>query len=147
MRRIRKAWPARVAAAMTALAVILAPVFAGYAHAAGHRHSAGHSSGHVAQSAAALGSHAEEGPEEVHAGHVHTGHGHAGHGHGVGDTGTSGSGADTCSVLCTGGFAILVATPLIEHPLATAPAAEPAVSIAGAEPSGLERPPKASVPA
>jgi hypothetical protein len=147
MRRVRKAWLARVVAAMTTFAVIIAPAFAAYAHAAGHRHSAGHLAGHWAQSAPALGSHAEEGSGDAHAGHGYTGHGHAGHGHDLGGSDTPGTSVDTCNVLCKGGFANLVATPLIEHPLATAHAAEPAFSLAGAEPGGLERPPKASVPA
>jgi len=137
MRSERKTWPARMVAAMTALALVLACTFAAYAHAAGHRHSAGHE----AQSAVAGGLHAEK-----EQGHVHAGHG-AGHGHDLGDTGTPGSWADSCSILCTGGFAILAAAAAIEHPLRAVPAAEPETLADSAEPSGLDRPPKASVPA
>jgi hypothetical protein len=137
MSSVRKAWPARLVAIATTLALVLACTFAAYAHAAAHRHSAGHQ----AQSAVAHGLHAEKGQ-----GHVHSGHG-AGHGHDLGDTETPGSSADSCSILCTGGFAILATAVAIEHPLQAAPAAEPETLLDSAEPSGLERPPKASVPA
>lgn len=138
----RKSWPARAVAAMAALALALACTFSAYAHAAGHHHPAGQAAlGAVAHVAHAL--HAEKGSGHEHAGHS-AGHSHE-HGHADGG---SGYGGDGCNIMCTGGFAILVATTVvIEHPPAAAPVAEPEAPLDSAESGGLERPPRTSVPA
>jgi hypothetical protein len=49
--------------------------------------------------------------------------------------------------MCNGGYAILAAPAMMEHPLSAAPATELAVLIDRAELGGFERPPKPSVPA
>ncbi len=128
----RKSWPARMVAAMMTLALVLACTLAAYDHAAGHPHSAAN----AAQSGLAHSFDADSGP----------GHLHAGHGHEDGAADESGCATGCCNIMCAG-CAILVAAAVIEHPVAAAPATELAVLRDSAEPSGLERPPKASVPA
>jgi hypothetical protein len=141
MLSVRKTWPARVITAMMALALGLASTFAAYAHAAGHQHAAGHhhhAAGHVAHAIHTHDSHAGKPP----------GHSASASGYELehSDSDSAGS-SDSCSILCTGALAILVAAAVIEHPLAAAPAAEPKGLLDSAEPIGLERPPKSAVPA
>ncbi len=64
-----------------------------------------------------------------------------------GAPGEPGCGTACCNFMCTGGCAILVAAAVMEPPLPAAPATELAALINRAEPSGLERPPKVSLPA
>jgi hypothetical protein len=132
----RKTWRARVVAAAMTLALVLACTLSAYEHAAGHHHAASH----AAQGGLAHNSDspdADGGPECLHAGHVH----------GDGATGESGGGTDSCNFMCNGGYAILAAAAVMEHALSAAPATELRVLLDCAEPSTLERPPRASIPA
>ena len=169
MRSGCKTWPARLIATVATLALVVACTFGAYAHAAGHRH---HSAGHASQGVAAHGAFAENAPGHVHSahghvahthvgdthvgrshvGHTHVGHSHAGHSHaGHGQAGHDGgdadkSNADYCNALCHP-HAIPAAAPLIPRPLLAAPPMQPEISLDSAVASGLERPPRTSVPA
>jgi len=133
-----KTWPARMVAAVMTLALVLASTFAVCEHAAGHPHAAS-SAWHDGLALA---------PD---AGHDATVHEHAAYGdhadHQDGATDGSGCGTGSCNCLCAGGCALLVAAAVMEHSPSAAPATGLAVLTDSAEPGGLERPPKLSLPA
>jgi hypothetical protein len=126
-------------ATVTALALMVACVVGAYAHAAGH----------------ALPS-AEDGTVVVGDGD-HAGHhaplsktatakpGHTGDAHDCDGTGYSHP--DCCDTICHGGQAILGAAILVPHLTLNAPLMQLVDASDGAEPGGLDRPPKALPPA
>jgi hypothetical protein len=138
MRSAPKAWPARLLAAAIVLALLVASAIGAYAHAAGHgRHA-------EAQAAAA-------GDAGHHAAH-HTPASDSlspGHVDGALDRGDTGpSFPDCCDTICHGGQAILAAPPVVPHPAPHyVPLVQSAAAFDGAEPGGLDRPPKALRPA
>jgi hypothetical protein len=133
MCNISKVWPARLLAAMMALALVAACAIGAYAHAAGH--------------ALPVAEHAEVGTAD-HAGHHHApvmkaaavepgpvGHSHDGDGTGHGHL-------DYCDTICHGGQAILPPDAL-DLPLPhSMPVIGSVAAFDGAEPGGLDRPPK-----
>ena len=136
MRSAPKSWPARLLAAVTALALLLASGIGAYTHAAGHGHA-------EAQAA-------EVGDGGHHAGHhapasVSPAGGHVGGAVDRGDTGHSYP--DCCDTICHGGQAILAAATVVPHPPLYVPLIQSAAAFDGAEPGDLERPPKALLPA
>jgi hypothetical protein len=154
MPRVSKAWPLRLLAAAVALALAVAHAVGAYAHAAGHQlPHAGHPV--VIQSAAMAGT-------QPHADHGGEGAQHApasvvlapdrDHAHGPADGGQGedhhpGHSLDSCDTICHGGQAILAAAPVVPAPLLAAPSIEPAAALHGADPGGLDRPPKPFRPA
>jgi hypothetical protein len=130
----RKTWPARMVAAVMTLALVLATALAAHEHAAGHHHVAA-SAAHHSHAHNSDGFDDRSGPGHVQATHED------------GTTRESGCGTDPCNCMCTGGCAILAAAAVMESPLPAAPAIELAVPIDGTAPDGVERPPKASIPA
>ncbi len=137
MRNVSKVWPARLLAAVTALALVLACTIGAYAHAARH------------------GRHAEAQPAAGGDAGQHAGHhapasdaptlGHVDGGLDRGDTGHSYP--DCCDTICHGGQAILAAATVVPHPALCVPLVQSAAALDGAKPGGLERPPKALLPA
>jgi hypothetical protein len=136
MRSAEKSWPARLLAAVTALALLVASGMGAYAHAAGHGQ-------HEAQAAAA-GDAAPHAEHHAPASNVPA-TGHVDGGLDRSDTGHSFP--DSCDTICHGGQAILATTPLVPHPTLSRPVVQSAAAFDGAEPGGLERPPKALLPA
>jgi hypothetical protein len=140
MRSVFQAWPARLLAALTALALIAACVTGAYVHAAEHTplHLAEHGTTAVGAGGHAGHHHAPAPkaatPKLGHIGDVHDG------------DGTGQSHLDCCDTLCHGGQAILVASLPVPHPTLYAPLIRAATALDGAEPGGLERPPKPSRP-
>ncbi len=144
MGSVSKVWPARLLAALTALALVTACVIGAYAHAAGHTSppaerteagsgpdgAAGHRHGPAAKAAATE-------PRDL--GHDH-GHSHDG-------DGTSHSHLDCCDTICHGGQAILATDALVLPTSHTVPVIGSGSAFAAAEPGGLDRPPKALRPA
>lgn len=143
MLSVRKTWLARLLATVAALALIVACIVGTYSH---YSHAAGHAHHHAPQTAHAV--HAEgHGP----AGHAHhtgehrqlTGVHHAGeHEHAPPGTGEA---SDCSDLICHGGFAVLAAAPAIPHPLGSTLVIPPVAALHSTKPSGLDRPPKASV--
>jgi hypothetical protein len=134
-----KTWPARMVASVMALALVLACAFGAYAHAAGHtRHLAPQAA--PAQSAEVDGAWA--GQEAGHDNGWRDLDGHDRDGHGKAGTGT-----DCCNAMCAGGHAILATSPAMPRPALGAPFVDPQAPLDSAVPRGLERPPKASLPA
>jgi hypothetical protein len=139
MRSNTTAWTARLLAAVTALALVVACIVGAYAHAAGH--------------ALPAHEHAVAASGVAH----HTGHrgdtcqpavsktGPAGHAHGC--DGTSQSPLDCCDTLCHGGQAILAPSVLVPHPALSAPLIQSAAHFDGAGSAGLDRPPRPFRPA
>jgi hypothetical protein len=136
MRSVSKVWPTRLLAAVAVLALVLASVIGTYAHAAGH------SQPHTTVAADAV--HADD-----HAGHHHgpmtkapaIGLGHLGGNHdgdGTGHSPLDGS----CDIFCHGGQAILASYALPLPLLHSVPMMQPADAFHGAQPGGLDRPPK-----
>jgi hypothetical protein len=140
MRRVTKAWPTRLLAAVTALALVVACVVGAYAHAAGHASPAAE---HAA-AAADTDDHAEH-----HRGQLSetatSNPGHVGHAHDCG--GTDQTPFDCCDTICHGGQAILATAVLVPHPALSAPLIQSASAFGSAEPDGLDRPPKPFRPA
>jgi len=135
MRSVTNAWPARLIAAVMALALVVACVVGAYAHAAGHDSpSAAH---------AAAAAHAVD-----HAACAHglvskpaiSKPGHVGHTHDCDGTGKTA--LDCCDTICHGGQAILAASVLVPHPALCTPLIQSASAVDGAGPGGLDRPPK-----
>jgi hypothetical protein len=138
MRSNTTACTARLIAAVTAFALVVAYTVGAYAHAAGHAlpaHedavAAGHTAGHAEQPDTCK-------PAVSNAGHV-------GHTHGC--DGTSQSPLDCCDTLCHGGQAILAPSVLVPHPAPYAPLIQSAAAFDGAASAGLDRPPKPFRPA
>jgi hypothetical protein len=132
-------------AAVATLAFVVSCTFGAYAHATGHHHN---SAGHASQGAATHGGCAGMAPGHVHStsgqvGHAYVGHGQAGHDRGDPDK----SKTDCCGALCHCAHAILVAASVMPYPLLASSPMQPEISLDGAVASGLERPPKPSVPA
>jgi hypothetical protein len=136
MRSNTTAWTARLLAAVTALALVVACTVGAYAHAAGHAlpaHAvaAGHAAGHAEQQDTCKPAVSETG----HVGHAHD------------CNGTSQSPLDCCDTLCHGGQAILAPSVLVPHPALYAPLIQSAAAFDGAASAGLDRPPKPFRPA
>jgi len=135
MRSVTKAWPARLLAAVMALALMVASVVGAYAHAAGH----GSPSTEHAVAAADAGNHAGQ-----HRGHrsepATSKPGHVGHAHDGG--GLEQTPFDSCDSICHGVQAILAAAVIVPHPALCAPPIQSASALDSAEPGGLDRPPK-----
>jgi hypothetical protein len=136
MRSTEKSWPARLLAAVTALALLLASGTGAYAHAAGHGQHEAQAPG-VGDAAPHAGHHAPASDAPT-AGHVDGALERSDTGH---------SYPDCCDTICHGGQAILAAAPVVPHPALCQPVVQPAAAFDGAEPGGLERPPKALLPA
>src|SRR5262245_51597494 len=127
-----KAWPTRLLATATALALLVAYVAGAYAHAAGHAlpeatqgvwavgHAGGHSAPHAPVAKAAVDK--------------------PGH---HGDRSAPGQSAPDCccDTICHGGQAILAPEALVLPPPHSVPVMAPVASFDGAEPGGLDRPP------
>jgi hypothetical protein len=136
MRNAEKSWQSRLLAAVTALALLLASGMGAYAHAAGHGQ-------HVGAQVAVVG---DAAPQAEH--HAPASDAPAGHVDGALDRSDTGhSFPDSCDTICHGGQAILAATPVVPHPTLCRPVVQSAAAFDGAEPGGLERPPKALLPA
>lgn len=139
MRSISKAWPARLLAAVNAFALAAACVVGAYAHAAGHASLS-------AERAAAA---ADARDHAGHQGHVSepatSKPGQIGNAHDC--DGTDQLPLDCCDSICHGGQAILAASVLVPHPAPCAPLMQSAATFDGAEPGGLDRPPKPFRPA
>lgn len=139
MRSVSPAWPARLLAAVTALALVVACVVGAYAHAAGHAlPSAAHGAAMVGDGGhaghhAPLSKMATPAPGQTGGAHDCDGTGH--------------SHPDYYDTICHGGQAILAAAMLVPHPTLYAPLIQSAAAFDGAEPGGLDRPPKALPPA
>jgi hypothetical protein len=123
-------------AAAVALALAVACVIGAYAHAAGHQpphaghaEALSHTGGHDGYAAS---------PVAVAPDHDHA-RGHADRGH---DADHPGHSLDCCDTICYGGQAILAAAPVVPAALPAAPSVEPAAAFYGADPGGLDRPPK-----
>jgi hypothetical protein len=136
MRSVVRAWPSRLLATALALALTLAYGIAAYAHGAGHQlppsavAAAGVDAGHSGDAAAEPGTAT---PDHSH---------QQGHSGGCPDRDGTGNAPDCCDMLYHGGQAILAAAPVVPHPLLAAPAIAPAAALHGADPGGLDRPPK-----
>jgi hypothetical protein len=146
MRSASKAWSPRLLAATVALALVVACVIGAYAHASGHQPPpAGHAVAVLAATMAdALsgadghgGEHAAAAP--VFAADCDHAHGPADCRH---DADHPGHSLDCCDTVCNGGQAILAAAPVVPAALPAAPSMEPAAALRGADPGGLDRPPK-----
>jgi hypothetical protein len=136
---VRKTWPARLVATVMTLALVFACTFSAYAHAAGHHH---HSPRYAVEDTGTHGAGAAEEAGQPDAGHSCIGHGHIEHGGGDGDS----SAAESCDVFCHA-HAIAAAAAVIPRPALAAPVIQPAAALHNARPSGLERPPRPSLPA
>jgi hypothetical protein len=139
MRSVTKAWPARLIAAVTALALVVACVVGAYAHAAGHALPGAEQATAAVEAADHAGHHKHVSePGTSKPGHVGNGHDCDGTGHAP---------LNGCDTICHGGQAILVASVLVPHPVPDAPLIQSAAALHGAEPAGLDRPPKPFRPA
>ena len=137
MRSNTTVWTARLLAAMTALALVVASTVGAYAHAAGHALPAhAVAASHAAHQAAHHGDTCQ--PAVSKSGQV-------GHAHGC--DGTSQSPLDCCDTLCHGGQAILAPSVLVPHPAPNAPPIQSAAPFDGAGSPGLDRPPRLFRPA
>lgn len=134
------AWPARLLAAVMALALVVACVVGAYAHAAGHALPAAEHTAAAVDAADHAGQRGHLfGPAACEAGQVGISHDCDGTGH---------SPLDGCDFICHGGQAILAAAVLVlPAVLDSAPLIQPATALHGAEPTSLDRPPKPFRPA
>jgi hypothetical protein len=141
MHSASNAWPTRLLAAATALALLVAYVVGAYAHAAGHAlpHAVD-----VPQAAWAMGHAGDHGGHHAPAAEAATSKPDQ-----HGDTGGPGQPAPDCccDTICHGGQAILAAEPVVLPPPHGVPVIGPGAAFDGAEPGGLDRPPKAFRPA
>src|SRR5262245_7276570 len=140
MRRVSRGWPSRLLATVMTVALTLA-----YWHAAGHPLPQGTHAAGVAWATHHAGGHApHSGPafKATAAKPAHTG------GTDNDGDGTGHSAPDCCcDTICHGGQAILAPDALLLPPPHSVPAMQPAAAFAGAEAGGLDRPPKAFLPA
>jgi hypothetical protein len=140
MRSVFQAWPARLLAAAMALALAVSCVVGAYAHAVGH---ASPGSEHETV-VVGTGNHA--GHHAASSGPAAQKHRHIGGAHDCDGTGHSPlaplASLDCCDTICHGGQAILAASLPVPHPTHHAPLIQPAAAFVGAEPGGLDRPPK-----
>jgi hypothetical protein len=144
MRSGCKTWLARLIATVATFALVLACTLGAYAHAAGHPHLP---AGHASQDVTERSESGDETAGHIHAAHDHVGYTHVGHGQAGHDGGDADrSDTDCCNALC-GAHAIPAVAPLFPHPLLAAPPMQPEVALDSAVASGLERPPRAPVPA
>jgi hypothetical protein len=119
-------------AAVVALALVSACVIGAYAHAAGHAPPAAHTAAAAGTADAGHHATASEAPPSK-PGHVGNSHDCDGAGHPP---------LDCCDTLCHGGQAILAASLPVPHPTLCVPLIQPAFGLDGADPGGLDRPPK-----
>ncbi|HEX6000533.1 MAG TPA: hypothetical protein VFZ16_14240 [Hyphomicrobiaceae bacterium] len=149
MRSVFRAWPSRLLATVMALALLASYSIGAYAHATGH-----HASGHrmdrhrLAQAVQATSTDgqadralqhyasARDTAAEPQAGQM-----------GGADGNKPGQALDCCDTICHGGQAVLAAGAVVLRPPLSLPAIEAAAAFYGASPGGLDRPPKAFVPA
>ena len=138
MRSNTTTWTARLLAAVTALALVVACTVGAYAHAAGHAlpaHEHAVAASHAAGDAGQEDTCEPAVPKTGHVGHAHD------------CDGTSQSPLDCCDTLCHGGQAILAPSVLVPHPALSAPLIQSAAPFDGAGSAGLDRPPRLFRPA
>jgi hypothetical protein len=139
MRSASKAWPSRLLATVMMLALVAAYAIGAYAHAAGHPLPPAAGSAHVAWAAGHAGGHGAHHASAVSAATLEAGH--AGGHHDGGGAGQSAPDCG-CDTICHGGQAILAPdAPVLPQPHGV-PAVQPVAAFDGAEPGGLDRPPK-----
>jgi hypothetical protein len=148
MRNVSKVWPGRLLAAVTVLALVLASAIGAYAHAAAHALPPAEGAEAVAGTAGHAGPHRHAPATETAAEPGHMGQGHGdGPGHGQEDDGAGQAHLECCDTICHGGQAILAPLAFALPPPHSAPVMNAVAAFLGAEPGGLDRPPKVSRPA
>jgi hypothetical protein len=133
MRSVSKAWPARLLAAVMAFALVEACIVGAYAHAVGHALPPDAQAAPYAVAADHQGHHASVSEAARKGGDMGATHdcGQPGHSH-----------TDCCDTICHGAHAILAPDTVVPHPPHVVPLIQPAAAFHGAEPGGLDRPPK-----
>ncbi|HEX5959302.1 MAG TPA: hypothetical protein VFY92_11705 [Hyphomicrobiaceae bacterium] len=150
MHSVFRAWPSRLLATVMTLVLLASYSMGACAHAVAHQ-ACGHQCAgqRLAQAAPAAFTHGQADHALRHDASLTVSilayqDGHTG---GAGDGNEPGRARDCCDTICHGGQAVLAADAVVLHPPLSRPVIEPMAAFGGANPGGLDRPPKAFIPA